>query len=188
MSYDYSGSTIDKTDPRQYAVVLYLPKHLDDAVTPLRERFDPDYNLVAAHITVVFPFATSQPLTVVSAALRAEVRQIEPIQIELESVGDFYPDVPVIYWQVKENPALNALYKRLYAALEMPIPYRTLIPHVTLAREISAHRVVLVKDTIAAYLTHEIFIAEFIDLVSPVADNHWVSVRSFPLQAAGPAG
>jgi hypothetical protein len=39
----------------------------------------------------------------------------------------------------------------------------------------------LVKDEIAPYLPDESFEAEAVDLVSPVAGNQWVSVRSFLL-------
>ncbi len=37
-----------------YAVVILLPERLERTVIPLRERFDPLYNLISPHITLVY--------------------------------------------------------------------------------------------------------------------------------------
>ena len=58
---------------------------------------------------------------------------------------------------------------------------RQFVPHVTVAKEISDHRVVMVKERILPYLPDEHFYASSIDLVAPDAGDHWVSVRTFPL-------
>jgi hypothetical protein len=52
---------------------------------------------------------------------------------------------------------------------------------VTVAKEISDHRVVLVKEKIVPYLGEESFEAETIDLIAPTANKQWVSVRTFTL-------
>jgi 2'-5' RNA ligase len=112
------------------------------------------------------------------------VEQWRPGKIQLDSIGDFYPREPIIYWKVTNGEMLGRMYKRLYTRLELPLKFRELIPHVTVAREISHHRVVLVKDQIASYLPEESFEVKAVDLVSPVADHHWVSVRTFPVAGA----
>lgn len=186
MSYNYSGSRREGTVRKQYAVVIYLPEQLERFVAPLRERYDPDYDLITAHITLVFPWETTVPLSELTAVLATETLRLSPIEIELNSVGDFYPDTPIIYWQVAPNGDLNRLYRNLYSQLGLTLPFNDIIPHVTVAKEISPHRVVLVKDQIASYLPHESFEATALDLVSPLADNKWVSVRTFPLAAVLP--
>jgi 2'-5' RNA ligase len=186
MNYSYGGGEYDREAVKKYAVVIYLPDHLERFVAPLRERFDPDYDIVAAHITLVFPWETPVPLADLTAILLDEARDMAPLNLKLNSVGDFYPETPIIYWQVAPNEELNRLYRRLYARLELPLPFKELLPHVTVAKEISPHRVMLVKDQIASYLPRESFEAVALDLVSPVAETNWVSVRTFPLVGEPP--
>lgn len=145
-----------------------------------RELYDPDCNAIPSHVTVVFELRTARPLEELARSIASQVAGVGSIKIELSSIGDFYPAAPIIYWGVKPNPALGALYKTLYAHLDIPIPHKQYIPHVTVAKEISPHRVMLVKERIVPYLPDESFMAETVDLVSPVA-GHWVSVRTFPL-------
>jgi 2'-5' RNA ligase len=182
MSYNYIGGSYEPTiRKKRYAVVVYLPQRLERYVAALRERFDPDYDIVAAHITLVFPWETAVPLGDLSAVIAAETRNCPPVTVKLESVGDFYPETPIIYWAVSPEESLRCLYRQLYARLDLPLPFKELIPHVTVAKEISPHRVMLVKDQIASYLPRESFKITAVDLISPVADHHWVSVRTFPL-------
>jgi 2'-5' RNA ligase len=184
MSYNYASSDYGPSSQKKYAVVIYLPQRLERYVTQLRERFDPDYDIVAAHITLVFPWETPVPLTDLSTVIAAGARKCPPVKVRLQSVGDFYPGTPIIYWAVYPEDSLRCLYRELYAVLDLPLPFKELVPHVTVAKEISPHRVMLVKDQIASYLPRESFDATVIDLISPVADHHWVSVRTFPLTGA----
>lgn len=165
--------------PQEYAVVIFLPPTLEQIIAPLRERFDPDYNTVAAHTTLVFPFETTRSLDDLSAIIKAEVEQWQPGLIKLDSIGDFYPHSPIIYWRVINSEPLQQMYIRLHSRLGLTLPHKELISHVTVVREISHHRVVLVKDQIAAYLPEESFEVKAVDLISPVADHQWVSVRTF---------
>ncbi len=184
MSYNYTSGELGQTTRRKYAVVIYLPQRIERYVASLRERFDPDYDIVAAHITLVFPWETATPLAELSAIIAEQARKCPPVKVELDSVGDFYPGTPIIYWAVATAEPLRCLYRHLYANLDLPLPFKDLIPHVTVAKEISPHRVMMVKDQIASYMPKETFEVRAIDLISPVADHHWVSVRTFPLVGA----
>lgn len=173
---DFSGRRSSR-----YAVVIFLPPELDSIVAPLRERFDPDYGVISSHVTIVFPFESTKSLDDVSLIVREEIDRIRSLEIELSSIGDFYPSFPVICWRVKDNVTLTTVHRRLYARLDLPLPHKQYSPHVTVAREISHHRVMLVKEKIVSYLPDEKFRVRAVDLVSPVADHNWVSVRTFPL-------
>lgn len=167
---------------KKYAVVVFLPHNVSQVIAPLREQFDPLYNLVAPHITVVFPFETNRPLDEVAGLLKAETDRHKSFLVQLDTIGDFYPASPVIYWNVKQNDQLSELYYRLHASLGVPIPYKHYSPHVTVAREISHHRVIIVKEKIASYLADEKFYAGSVDLIAPLVDEKWVSVRTFPFK------
>jgi len=181
MLLNFSSGDYQSEGRNQYAVVCFLPQPLEKIVAPLRERFDPDYNLIAAHVTLVFPFETDRTLDELTVMLREFVGSLGPLTLHLDTVGDFYPQNPIIYWRVKDDGILDGLYKQLYTRLDIPLPFKRLLPHVTVAREISNYRVVFVKDQVATYLPEESFEVKAIDLVSPVAGHHWVSVRTFPL-------
>ena len=181
MNLDKYYEKIPERRNNSYAVVIYLPKTLDDIVAPFREKYDPLYNLIAAHITLVFPFESNQSLDDLSSSIKSAVEGLNSFEIELDSIGDFYPNAPVIYWDVNDCQILHDLYYRLYSKMSLPIPYKHFSPHVTIAREISDHRVVTVKDAIVSYLPNEKFVASSIDLLTPLVNERWVSVRTFNL-------
>ena len=187
MYYNYYSQHLPAAQHTCYAVIVFLPNHLDDIIAALREKYDPIYNLVASHITLMFPFETDKPLDDLIGLIRTETARQPSTLIELDSIGDFYPRSPVIYWGVKKNEDLNNLYYRLYSCLNLPLPYKQYLPHVTVAREISDHRVMLVKDKIVSYLPSEKFVAEKVDLITPLSGNKWVSVRTFPLTGRRPS-
>lgn len=178
-SYFTFNENLRERRHNKYAVVIFLPPMLDSIIAPFRERFDPIHNQISSHISLVFPFETNAPLDELAGRIRMEADKQPSIPIELDSIGDFYPAAPIIYWSLKKNNQLNELYFRLYAQLGLPIPYKNYVPHVTIAREISAHRVVIVKDKIVSYLAEEKFFAGTIDLIMPLMNNRWVSVRTF---------
>ena len=123
----------------EYAVVIYLPRDFDATIAKLREKYDPDYNLISSHITLVFPFESQMPIDELTALLKSEIDQVAPITLQLGSIGDFYPRAPVIYWSVDPSEELTALYYRLYARLDLPLVFKDWAPHVTVAKEISQH-------------------------------------------------
>ena len=181
MNLDNYYDKVPERRRNSYAVVIYLPKTLDDIVAPFREKYDPLYNLVAAHITLVFPFESNLSLDNLSTSIKSAVEGLNSFEIELESIGDFYPTSPVIYWDIKECQMLHDLYYKLYSDMSLPIPYKNYMPHVTIAREISNHRVVTIKDTVVSYLPNEKFIVSSIDLLTPLVNDRWVSLRTFNL-------
>ncbi|MEA2030279.1 MAG: 2'-5' RNA ligase family protein [candidate division Zixibacteria bacterium] len=164
-----------------YALVLYLPEELDKIVTPLREKFDPLYDQIAPHVTIVFPFESGESLEELTAIIKKELENEQELLIELDSIIDFYPHSPVICWKIEKNERLTSLYYRLHSKLGLTVPFKEYKPHVTVAQEISDYRVMLVKEQIFPYLPNESFRAKSVDLITPLIDKKWVSVRTFPL-------
>lgn len=186
MIFGYQTSEIPGESSNYYAVVILLPDYLDRIIAPLRERYDPDYSIIGAHVSLVFPFETDRTLDEISRIIKRITDQLTSFKVELNSIGDFYPQFPVIYWSVKKHAVMDELYKSLYTELDLALPHKQFCPHVTVAREISAHRVVLVKENIVPYLPDEGFMAGAVDLVSPAANKNWISVRTFTLKSATP--
>jgi 2'-5' RNA ligase len=182
MQYGYRDDSLEGRGVGKYAVVIFLPDYLQKLVAPIRERFDPDYSLVDPNVAIVGPFDTARTLDEVSKVIGQRVRKLVAPKIEFDSLGDYYPRYPLIFWKLKNNPELDGLCRTLYADLEVALPYRQFSPHVTVAREISQHRLMLVKERIYPYLPEESFVAGSVDLIAPVGGQRWVSVRTFPFQ------
>jgi 2'-5' RNA ligase len=182
MAFGYQSFDPAGNSSSQYAVVVLLPDSLDRLIAPLRERYDPDFSIIGAHITVVFPFESNLPIEEMSRLIHHVTDSIGAFQVELSSIGDFYPESPVIYWGVKKNAAIDDLYKSLYTGLDLALPHKQFCPHVTVAREISAHRVVLVKEAVVPFLPDEMITVKAIDLISPTAGGNWISIRTFNLK------
>jgi len=181
----YPFDTFKDRRHSKYAVIIIVPKKIEDIIMPFRERFDPLYNLVPGHLKLMFPFETTLSLDNLSVRIKMETDKLKPIEIKLESINDFYPKAPVIFWELRENKKLCELYYKLYSRLDIPIPYKHYVPHITIAREISNHRVETVKDNIVSYLPREKFTAMSLDLVTPLMNEKWVSVRNFPFKGTG---
>ena len=167
---------------RQYAVVLFLPEFLSSMIAGLREKYDPDYSIVDPHITLVFPFDSDLQVDEIAAAIWGVTDRQAPFEVILDDLGDFYPTAPIIFWRVRVNTILNSLYLNLTKGLRLDLPFKDYVPHVTVAREISDFRVMMVKENICSYISGEKFAVEAIDLITPLTDNRWVSVRTFPLR------
>ncbi|RKX22090.1 MAG: hypothetical protein DRP35_02830 [Candidatus Zixiibacteriota bacterium] len=176
----YHNPHLNERRNNTYAVVIYLPLQLDKIIYPLRERFDPDYNLVDSHITLVLPFDSEKSLDEMAVMIKSELDAFAPFKIKMGSIADFYPEAPVIYWEMLKNEIIEELYKNLNKRLGIEIRH-DYKPHVTIAREISNHRKIFVKDIIASCLSQETLYVEDVDLITPLSDRKWVSVRRFKL-------
>lgn len=181
MSHTYHNQYFSDRRQNRYAVVLFLPPQIDEIIAPLREKFDPIYQLVDSHVTIVFPFESIAPPDQLASIIKTETDVQTPVEIRLNALGDFYPSYPIIYLGTGKNESLNRLNNRLSTSLGLTIPHKDYTPHVTLAREISTHRVMMVKEELISYVPEENFLAERIDLITTIGDNRWVSVRTFPL-------
>ena len=63
MIYGYRQEKPDPDGKTRMAVVVFLPEPLNTLVARLREQYDPDYAVVAPHISIVSPFETDRPVT-----------------------------------------------------------------------------------------------------------------------------
>ncbi len=179
-AYYHNPNYLDRRH-NSYALVIYLPEHLEKILKPLREKFDPDYNLVDSHITITFPFDSEMPIDEITAIVQSEVNKYDPFELELGSIGDFYPKTPIIFWNVLKKDILLDFYLSINKKLGQET-IKDYQPHVTIAREISNHRLMLVKDQIASYLSCDSIYVDTVDLIAPLSDRKWVSVRTFKLE------
>lgn len=182
MHYVYRQDEDDQPASNRFALIIYLPEDLDKLIAPLREKYDPDYNVISSHVTLVAPFESDKSLGEISGIVRAEIEALDSLKLRLKSIDDYYPMFPIIFWRVEADETLNRLCHNLYGKLDLPLPFKQFSPHVTIAKEISNHRVFIVKENVVDFLPDENLSVAAIDLVSPVAGKQWLSVRTFPLE------
>ena len=181
MLYGYRQDDAPPDASIRMAVVAFISNPLESIVTRLREKYDPDYAIIAPHISIVAPFGTNRSITEVADIVGNEISKQSILDIRFDTLEDYYPACPHICWGIEANEALTSLYLGLYTALDIPLPHKEFRPHLTIAQEISEHRLIFVKEKIAPYLPEESLTLEEIDLVAPLVRDNWVSARTFVL-------
>jgi 2'-5' RNA ligase len=120
--------------PRR-AIVWFPPRELVEDVERFRALHDPLAAVLPAHVTLVFPFASSLGSAQVAAHVRRAVARWPVLPVRLAGLGHFHADW--IYLRVTQGQAaVTALHDRLYRGALAPflrrdLPYE---PHLTIGR------------------------------------------------------
>jgi 2'-5' RNA ligase len=120
--------------PRR-ALAWFPPTDRLSSTEDFRAAHDPRAALLAAHVTLVFPFASSLGAIQIAAHIRRTLANWPMIPVRFEGVGQFHGDW--IYRKISRGyDALMELHDRLYRGalasfLRPEIPFE---PHLTVAR------------------------------------------------------
>lgn len=115
------------------AVHLFINNH--KLIEKLRSSYDPLSNLIASHVTLVFPFESNIDSKDLEAHILEASRNIEPFQLQLSELVTTSDNCLIL--KVKEGHAQCVqLHEQLYTGLLFPFllreyPYS---PHVTVGR------------------------------------------------------
>jgi 2'-5' RNA ligase len=122
--------------PRR-AVVWFPPAAIVDDVERFRAVNDPLAPAIAAHVTLVFPFASTLGMVQVAAHVRRAAARWPSLPVRLEGLGHFHADW--VHVRVTLGcAAVTALHDRLYRGALAPFLRRELAyePHVTIGRAV----------------------------------------------------
>lgn len=141
------------------AVIALAPANVDIALTEVRRRFDPQFELVPAHLTLVFP------LHVELAVLVPHVRDVAAVHrpIGVRLAGFAGSDAAYLFLRVtRGNDELIALHDDLYRGLLASALDRTsiFVPHVTVGRLESSAALRAALDAVDHRLTWEFDVRE----------------------------
>ena len=120
--------------PRR-AVVWFPPQALCEDIERFRAAHDPLAAALRAHVTLVFPFASTLGGVQVAAHVRRALARWPVLPVRLEGLGHFHADW--IYLRMTQgHAAVTALHDRLYRGALAPflrrdLPYE---PHLTIGR------------------------------------------------------
>jgi 2'-5' RNA ligase len=124
--------------PRR-ALLWFPPRAMLEDVERFRALHDPLAHSIAAHLTLVFPFASTLGMVQVAAHVRRATARWPCLPVRLEGLGHFHADW--IHLRVTTGcAAVSALHDRLYRGALAPFLRRDLAyePHVTIARAADA--------------------------------------------------
>ncbi|WP_414044619.1 YjcG family protein [Macrococcus equi] len=131
-------------------IVLYPSKSYQDEINQYRKRYDSHYAIITPHITIKEAFEVAEnDLKNVSAKLKEIVKEINPVEINVEKVSDFAPTQNVIYLKVTPNDELVKLFNLLndgsfYGTNQYPF-----VPHFTIAQGLSSQEFEDVKGQLS---------------------------------------
>jgi 2'-5' RNA ligase len=120
--------------PRR-AIVWFPPAELVADVERFRALHDPLARALRAHVTLVFPFASTLGAVQVAAHVRRATARWPALPVRLERLGHFHADW-VYLRMTRGHAAVTALHDRLYRGALAPFlrpefPYE---PHLTIGR------------------------------------------------------
>jgi 2'-5' RNA ligase len=119
----------------QYAVVAFPETDAIELMEDVRRRFDPQVGLIAAHITLVFPFESQLSSMALRSHVAGIVGRVPTFRLQLDGVH--VSDGEYLFLDVTDGRHhLLSLHERLYTGplAEQLSPERQYEPHVTLGR------------------------------------------------------
>jgi len=120
--------------PRR-AIVWFPPRDVVEDVERFRAAHDPLATTLAAHVTLVFPFASTLGTVQIAAHVRRALARWPVLPVRLEGLGHFHADW-VHLRMTQGQAAVTTLHDRLYRGALAPflrrdLPYE---PHLTIGR------------------------------------------------------
>lgn len=122
----------------KYGVVIFPSKKLQDIVNSYRKRYDPNYSLIPPHITLKYPFeSTEEDIHKIANYLEEISADMHPLLLKVLKVSTFQPVNNVIYLKVEPNSDLVALQQKLQNDLMGSDNEFAFVPHITLGQKLT---------------------------------------------------
>ena len=137
----------------QFAVVAFPELSAPDAIKAVRDRYDPLAGMLAAHVTLVFPFEDTIEESTLRHHVERSIAGIRPFEVALPRLSA-EPDGYVFLDIGRGAASCIALHDRLYTGpmarhLSSAHSYR---PHVTVGRLADAALAAVARDEIERQL------------------------------------
>lgn len=135
----------------QERTIMIFPQFSNqEIINEIRKKYDPLYNLVSPHITLVFPFKSSMPNEILSQKLEECLKETVSFSLVLQGISrqkDVYGNY--IFLNVKKGSREiveihNSLYKDIFGE-PCDWPY---VPHMTIGNLDSADKMEQAYDSI----------------------------------------
>ncbi|MFZ6624199.1 2'-5' RNA ligase family protein [Vagococcus fluvialis] len=115
--------------------ILLIPKLKNiEFIESIRKKYDPLYNKVPPHITLVFPFETNIENNIIINHIESSFKHFQIVHFSLDSFS--YLKNGYVFWNVIEGrDYLMKMNKQLYSGILAPFKHKTIQynPHITIA-------------------------------------------------------
>ena len=171
-----------------YAVIAYLSGRLGQFVDQQRDQLNPEYASALAHLTVLPPRPLIFPPDELVESLRKRCAHREPIDVEVEGIGTFWPANGVVYLSISKGfDEILALHRELNVAdLRHSEPY-PFVPHITIAQDLDDWATQTALAAVSAawdgYQGEKTFRLETMCLVQQAEGNRWLNLAPIPLSS-----
>ncbi|WP_242863234.1 2'-5' RNA ligase family protein [Caloranaerobacter ferrireducens] len=116
--------------------IIIFPKFRNlEKIEEIRKKYDPLYNCIKPHITVVFPFESNIKTEELEKHVKQALKGIKPFKIRLKGITGTTDNY--LFLNIKEgNDKIIEIHDKLYTGILEKFLYRkiTYIPHITVGK------------------------------------------------------
>jgi len=177
--------------------VIWPDARTQRSVNSIRTRYDPHFELIAPHITIIFPANTPRDIEDVSLCLTKAIEGFRPFHVRLNrlsSINLLAPDWPAGTSALLAYPnAVNTIFllagegsreilelkERINIPLGLDTPLIHYPPYLTLGQTLSAAVYETALEDLAGYTPDYCFPVDGFDLLEEVPVGKWRTARRF---------
>ncbi|RAL25932.1 2'-5' RNA ligase family protein [Thermoflavimicrobium daqui] len=166
-----------------FGIALFPQQHVQDIVNSYRKRYDPHYNFIAPHITIIekFELGENEMLSLIPK-FEEIAKNTDSFTIEMKKVSHFFPTSPTIYLSIENQEPIIHLHQQLLKELDSHKPTYDFIPHLTIGQKMSEDEL---HDVYGSLRMHSFALTSLIDrfhLLYQLENKSWVNYQSFLLK------
>lgn len=118
-------------------IVIFPSKDLQNYANSFRKHYDPHYNLIPPHVTLINPFqATETEANELAGKLKEIAKKYNPINLQAYKISSFQPVTNVIYLKLKKNETLEQLQHEVLNVVNVEPEY-AFVPHITISQQLT---------------------------------------------------
>lgn len=171
-------------NPQDRALVVLLPERICADINTWRRAHDPNYGIMAPHITVAYPpFVPEEHWPTMRLAVRQCLGQSRPFQVLLRGLGTFENSHYVLWLRVEDEGQLSRIRAALMHCLPErvpPLPFEY-VPHVTIGVFESRSDLRKAEEAMRAQMKPRRFTVRRLTYLSPDERGVWSVFSHVPL-------
>ncbi|GHH98441.1 YjcG family protein [Neobacillus kokaensis] len=122
----------------KFGVVIFPSKNLQDFANSYRKRYDPHYDLIPPHLTLLNAFdATEEDAREFAERLQQISRNANPFTLKTAKISSFHPVNNAIYLKVEPVEELLKLHAEIKKEFSEHRSDYAFVPHITIGQKLS---------------------------------------------------
>lgn len=122
----------------KFGVVVFPSKNLQDFANSYRKRYDPHYDLITPHLTLLNAFeATEEDAREFAERLQQIADRTNPFTLKTSKISSFHPVNNVIYLKIEPVKELISLHAEIHTEFSEFKSEYAFVPHITIGQKLS---------------------------------------------------